>query len=90
MSLAVDRKATGVPSWASACAIASRPSAGWDFMISNSSGVKRPGLSRMRSGMPTLPMSCSGADLNSVAMYSGVSSACQRGCPRSACASALT
>ena len=31
-----------------------------------------PGLSRMRSGMPTLPMSCSGADLNSMSMVASV------------------
>ncbi len=40
------------------------------FMISNSPGVSRPGLSRMLSGMPTLPMSCRAAERVRVATYS--------------------
>ena len=38
------------------------------FITSNSSGVRRPGFSRMLSAMPTLPRSCSGADLNNIEM----------------------
>lgn len=34
------------------------PMAGWVRMTSNSSGVRRPGLLRMFSGMLILPMSC--------------------------------
>ena len=36
------------------------PISAWVFMISHSSGVSRPGFSRIESGIPTLPMSCSG------------------------------
>ncbi|MNY77359.1 hypothetical protein D3C86_2172320 [compost metagenome] len=57
------KNATRMPRRRSASSMAFRPSVVWVFMTSNSSTVSLPGLSKMLSGIPILPMSCSGADL---------------------------
>ena len=81
---------TGSSSSASAATMASRPSVVCVFMTSNSSGVSLPGFSRIASGMPTLPMSWSGADLNRSSIVVSSRTAVNFGCLRSSTASSLT
>ena len=90
ISLAKARKGTGRSASRSACSIASAPSLACVFMTSHSAGVSLPGLSRMWSGMPTLPMSCSGADFAISAIVPGSSARTKRGWARSMAASART
>src|SRR5690606_31948421 len=61
------------PICSAAMAMALRPISAWVRITSNSSRVSLPGLSRILSGMPILPTSCSGAVLNSSSIASGVS-----------------